>query len=261
MLVRVRHIVQHITNDRENRRVRSIRPGENVPSMLDDFELGAEAFPIPIDDIYKERFFTEIDEIEDALLYPRRAPGDKSQPPFPREIVGKIHRRTKWKWWKIASDASTDEESSASDEESFASDDASEAKSDEGSQKMNDPRAVLLRRMLANDPHVSVLAGKAIDKLPSKRELDAFGNHGTLIPQFQWADRSLGYDHFLPMFDRKRASVIPSELRDSPSKLMDTLRTALRRQREYDIQGKHLIRELCGSHGQRSIHRGEFIIA
>ncbi|KAI4669806.1 uncharacterized protein J4E79_000084 [Alternaria viburni] len=261
MLVRVRHIVQHITNDRENRRVRSIRPGENVPSMLDDFELGAEAFPIPIDEIYKERFFTEIDEIEDALLYPRRAPGDKSQPPFPREIVGKIHRRTKWKWWKIASDASTDEESSASDEESFASDDASEAKSDEGSQKMNDPRAVLLRRMLANDPHVSVLAGKAIDKLPSKRELDAFGNHGTLIPQFQWADRSLGYDHFLPMFDRKRASVIPSELRDSPSKLMDTLRTALRRQREYDIQGKHLIRELCGSHGQRSIHRGEFIIA
>ena len=183
-----------------------------------------------------------------------RAPGDKSQPPFPREIVGKMNRRTKWKWWRIASDASTDEESSASD-------DASEAKSDEGSQKTNDPRAVSLWRMLANDAPVRILAGKAIDKLPSKRELDAFGNHGTLIPQFQWADRSLGYDHFLPMFDPKRVSVIPSELRDSPSKLMDTLRTALRRQREHDIQGKHLIRELFKSHMQRSIHRDEFIIA
>lgn len=127
MLTRVRHIFQTVTEEDDTGRIRSIHPGEKVQTMADVLDKNAEIASnqsVPetqkaVDDMVKLRYeFTEADEVEDAILFPKDAESDiPNRSPRCKTAIEKF-QMGKLRAWKISYDLSTDEESSGSDSDS-----------------------------------------------------------------------------------------------------------------------------------------------
>jgi hypothetical protein len=264
MLTRVRYIFQTVTEEDGTGRIRSVRPGENVQTMADVLDKNAETArnqSVPesqkaADDMVKLRYeFTEADEVEDAILFPRDADSDvPNRSPRYNTAIEKF-QMGKLRAWKIGYDLSTDEESSGSD-----SDSESEFRSDEDEAEMN--QNARLHTDLNPERAPGRVLGRDFHKHLFEADQQAHNQRsGPLVPQFDWVAKTKDPHYFLSLLrDPAHAQLVTDGLEIPPSGFMYTLRTALRRQRIYNKKG-HDVGEMIESHSQRSSDRGTFTVS
>jgi hypothetical protein len=208
------------------------------------------------DDMYKLRYeFTEADEVEDAILFPKLANRDiPNRSPRYKSAIEKF-QMGKLRAWKIGYDLSTDEDSSGSDSDSEYEYeyDGDEVEIHENARLETD-----------SNPKSAPLQASGRDVHKHLFEKDQQGQKqrsGPLVPQFEWVANTQDPLYFLPIVrDPARAWVIPTELKTPPSTFMYTLRTALRRHRVYN-KGGYDVGKMIESHSQRSNDRGTFTVS
>jgi hypothetical protein len=90
MFFATRHILHTITRDAKTERICSIKPDEQVVSMWDGLDQTAKAYNwCPSDDgdidegFMASYAYTEADELEDAILFPKEARGEMADSPVP----------------------------------------------------------------------------------------------------------------------------------------------------------------------------------
>ncbi|KAG9189328.1 hypothetical protein G6011_06196 [Alternaria panax] len=260
MLTRARHIFQTVTQEVDTGRIRSVRPGEKVQTMADVLDGNAEAASdqsVPktqeaVHDMVRLRYeFTEADEVEDAILFPRDTTSDiPNRSPRYKTALEKL-QMGKLRTWKIGYDLSTDEESSGSDSDSEPK---SESGEDEGKAEMNENARLHTDLRSKHPPGRS--SGKDLHKHLFEADQQAHKQRsGPLVPQYKWVSRTKDPDYFLPLLRNSAdAGIVTGELEVRPSDLMYMLRTALRRQRVYDEDGRD-IGAMIEAHSQRSKDR------